>query len=213
MVPANLPGWRMLRLGGAQFVGRRPLGSYRVHRLHEGRAVEQYLLIGALSVAAVGAVEDIRCGRIPNWLTYGGLLAALAAQFLMLGWPGLKSGLVGVLAGGGIFYLVFLVGGMGGGDVKLMAAVGAWAGAAQTVVVLIAAAITGGILAVGFMIFQRRVRVILLNTMELIRHHLTSGLRPHPVLNIREPGALRIPYGLAIALGTLYCLGRTFSWR
>ena len=174
--------------------------------------MEQYLLIGALSVAAVGAVEDIRCGRIPNWLTYGGLLAALAAQFLMLGWPGLKSGLVGVLAGGGIFYLVFVVGGMGGGDVKLMAAVGAWAGAAQTVVVLIAAAITGGILAVGFMIFQRRVRVILLNTMELIRHHLTSGLRPHPVLNIREPGLLRVPYGLAIAMGTLYCLGRTFSW-
>jgi prepilin peptidase CpaA len=174
--------------------------------------VEQYLLIGALSVAAVGAVQDIRSGRIPNWLTYGGLLAALAAQFLMRGWPGLQGGLIGALAGGGIFYLLFLVGGMGGGDVKLMAAVGAWAGAAQTVVVLIAAAIAGGILAVGLMVFHRQVRVTLLNTAELIRHHLTSGFQPHPVLNIREPGARRVPYGLAIAIGTLYCLGRTFSW-
>jgi len=169
-------------------------------------------LIGALSVAAVGAVQDIRGGRIPNWLTYGGLLAALAAQFLMLGWPGLKSGALGALAGGGIFYLLFQVGGMGGGDVKLMAAVGGWAGAAQTVVVLIAAAIAGGILAVGLMVFHRQVRVTLLNTAELIRHHLTSGFQPHPVLNIREPGARRVPYGLAIAMGTLCCLGRTFSW-
>ena len=174
--------------------------------------MEQYLLIGALSVATAGAVQDIRGGRIPNGLTYGGLLAALAAQFLMLGWPGLKGGLIGALAGGGIFYLLFLVGGMGGGDVKLMAAVGAWAGTAQTVVVLIAAAIAGGILAVGLMVFHRQVRLILRNTVELIRHHLTSGFQPHPVLNIREPGARRVPYGLAIAMGTLCCLGRTFSW-
>ena len=174
--------------------------------------MEQYLLIGALSVAAVGAVQDIRGGRIPNGLTYGGLLAALAARFLMAGWPGLQGGLIGALAGGGIFYLLFLVGGMGGGDVKLMAAVGAWAGTAQTVVVLIAAAIAGGVLAVGFMVFHRQVRLTLRNTVELIRHHLTSGFQPHPLLNIREPGTLRVPYGLAIAMGTLYCLGRTFSW-
>ena len=173
--------------------------------------MDQYLLIGASSIAAVGAVQDVRGGRIPNWLTYGGLVAALATRFFMLGWPELKTGLVGVLVGGGIFYLLFLVGGMGGGDVKLMAAVGAWAGAAQTVAVLIAAAIIGGILAVGFMIFHRRVGLIILNTGELIRHHLTSGFKPHPELNIREPGALRVPYGLAIALGTLYCLGQTFS--
>ena len=173
--------------------------------------MEQYLLIGALSVAAVGAVLDLRGGRIPNWLTYGGLLAALAVQFLLFGWPGVKGGLMGALAGGGIFYLLFLVGGLGGGDVKLMAAVGAWAGAAQTVVVLVAAAIAGGGLAVGYTIFHRRVRLILLNTGELIRYHLTNGLKPHPVLNIREQSALRIPYGVAIAMGTLYCLGRTFS--
>jgi prepilin peptidase CpaA len=174
--------------------------------------VEQYLLIGALGVATAGAVQDVRGGRIPNWLTYGGLLAALSARFFVLGWPELKSGLVGVLAGGGIFYLLFLVGGMGGGDVKLMAAVGAWAGAAQAVVVLIVVAITGGIMAVGLMIWRRQVRSVLLNTAELIRHHLTSGFQPHPVLNIREPGVLRVPYGLAIAMGTLYCLGRTFAW-
>ncbi len=108
--------------------------------------------------------------------------------------------------------LLFLVGGMGGGDVKLMAAVGAWAGTALTVTILIATAIAGGILAVLYMVLHRRVRATLLNTLELIRHHLTSGLQPHPVLNVREPGTMRVPYGVAIAMGTLYCVGNAF-WR
>ena len=178
-----------------------------------GRRVEKYLLIGALGIATVGAVQDIRGGRIPNWLTYGGLLVALAVRTFVSGWPGLKIGFIGMLAGGGIFYLLFLLGGMGGGDVKLMAAVGAWAGTAQTAGVLIAAAIAGGFLAVGYMVFYRQVHRTLLNTVELVQHHLTFGFQPHPELNIREPGSMRVPYGLAIAMGTLYCLGRAFSWR
>lgn len=175
--------------------------------------MDKYLLTGALCIATVGAVKDVRGGRIPNWLTYGGLLAALVVRSLLSGWPGLKFGFFGMLAGGGIFYLPFLLGGMGGGDVKLMAAVGAWAGSTQTVNVLIAAAIAGGILAVGYMVFRRQVLRTLLNSVELMRYHLTSGFRPHPALNIREPNSMRIPYGLAIAIGTLYCLGRTFSGR
>ena len=174
--------------------------------------MERYLLIGAVACALAGAVCDVRGARIPNWLTYGSLVAGLAVRAVW-GWTGVKSGLIGLLAGGGIFYLLFLLGGMGGGDVKLMAAVGAWAGGSQTVVVLIASAIAGGILSVGYMIFYRRVRMTLLNVMELVRHHLTSGIRPHPIMNIREGGALRIPYGLAVAIGTLFCLGYTFLGR
>lgn len=174
--------------------------------------MERYLLICALGIASVGAVQDFRNRRIRNWLTYSSLVAALAVRWAMSGWPGLRGGLGGVLVGGGIFLLLFLVGGMGGGDVKLMAAVGAWAGTALTVTILIATAIAGGILAVLYMVLHRRVRATLLNTLELIRHHLTSGLQPHPVLNVREPGTMRVPYGVAIAMGTLYCVGNAF-WR
>lgn len=169
-------------------------------------------MILALGLATMGAVKDVGGGRIPNWLTYGGLAAALVVRCAAWGWLGVRGGFLGVLVGGGIFYLLFLLGGMGGGDVKLMAAVGAWAGAAQAVAILIGAAIAGGILAVGYMVFRRQVLRTLLNTVELIRHHLTSGLQPHPVLNIREPSSMRVPYGLAIAIGTLYCVGNTFWW-
>jgi prepilin peptidase CpaA len=102
---------------------------------------------------------------------------------------------------------------MGAGDVKLMAAVGTWAGGAQTVVVLVAAGIAGGVLAVAYVIYYGRLRMTLLNVGELVRHHLVSGIRPHPQLNIREGGALRIPYGLAIAIGTLYCFGNSVLGR
>ena len=51
----------------------------------------------------------------------------------MLGWPGLRGGLTASLAAGGLFFFLFLLGGMGAGDVKLMAAVAAWAGTANVV--------------------------------------------------------------------------------
>lgn len=178
----------------------------------KGSSVERYVLIGAAACALAGAVCDVRGARIPNWLTYGSLVAGLTTRSAW-GWAGVKGGLIGLLAGGGVFFLLFLLGGMGGGDVKLMAAVGTWAGGAQTVVVLIASAIAGGVLAVGYMIYHRRVRMTLLNVLELVRYHMALGIQPHPILNIREAGALRIPYGLAVALGTLYCLGSTFLGR
>ena len=66
--------------------------------------------------------------RIPNWLTYSGLIAALLVRTVLGGWANSWGGLAGMLLAGGIFFLLFLLGGMGGGDVKLMAAVGAWVG-------------------------------------------------------------------------------------
>ena len=77
------------------------------------------------------------------------------------------------------------------------------------VAMLVAAAIAGGILAL--MVFRKQMLRTLLNTVRLIRHHRASGLQPHPILDIREPSSIRVPSGLAIAMGTLYC-GNTF-WR
>lgn len=167
----------------------------------------------ALAVAAVGAVKDVRGARIPNWLTYGGLGSALAVRGSMLGWAGLKGGLTGLLLAGGIFFVLFLLGGMGGGDVKLMAAVGAWAGIQQLEIILIGSFIAGGIIAVWYVLAYRQLGQTILNTLALAQHHLTSGLRPHPVLNIQQPGTVRIPYGLAVAVGTLACVGHVFWWR
>ena len=172
--------------------------------------MDRYLLVCAVVLASAGAIQDARSQRIANRLTYTGFAAALLLRAFVVGWLGLREGLLGALIGGGLFFVLFLVGGMGAGDVKLMAAVGAWAGSAQIVNILIATAFAGGAMAVGLMLYRRAALATLLNTFELIRHHLTAGLRPHPQLNIKEPGSMRIPFAPAIAIGALYSFGGTF---
>ncbi len=176
-------------------------------------SLENYFLIGAVLVASVGAVRDIRSARIPNWLTYSGLTAALVLRFTVLGWSGLKSGAVGMLVAGGFFFVLFFIGAMGGGDMKLMASVGAWVGSGQVLTILLASAFAGGFLAVVHIVFGRRGRQTLWNLLELIRFRLTSGLQPHPLLNVRESDSQRVPYGMAIAMATVYCAGSAIWWR
>src|SRR6266404_6345311 len=118
----------------------------------------------------VGAIKDVRGKRIPNRLTYSGLIAALVVRTGLGGWTELRSGLAGMLFAGGIFFLLFLLGGMGGGDVKLMAAVGAWVGTAQVGILLIMSAIAGGLLATGYVLVHKRMLESLRNMVELLRH-------------------------------------------
>ncbi len=163
-------------------------------------------------MACLGAVTDIRSARIPNRLTYSALVAALVLRTAVLGWSGLKSGAAGMLVAGGLFCFLFLLGAMGGGDMKLMAAVGAWVGSTQVVTLILVAALAGGVLAIASMIFRNRVAQTLWNTAQLICYSFTSGLRPHPDFNVRSPGSTRVPYGVAIAVGALFCAG-TAVWR
>ena len=175
--------------------------------------LDKYLLLCALTIASVGAVKDFRGHRIPNWLTYSGLAAALVVRAGLGGWTELRGGLAGMLFAGGIFLLLFLLGGLGGGDVKLMAAVGAWVGMAQVGILLTISAIAGGLLAVGYVLVHKRMLQSLRNVAELVRHHMAEGFAPHPTLNVQQEGTLRLPYGLAIAIGTFYCVGNAFWWR
>ena len=167
--------------------------------------MDKYLLICATGISMAGAFHDARSRRIPNQLTLTALLAGFAVRATVGGWVGLESALWGTLLAGGIFFLLFVVGGMGGGDVKLMAAVGAWVGVGQVTPILLASALAGGVLAILYMIAYGTILRTLRNTLILAQHHLTSGLTPHPELNIQESGTTRVPFGVAIAAGTLFC--------
>jgi prepilin peptidase CpaA len=175
--------------------------------------VENYFVIGAVLVALAGAVIDVRSARIPNQLTYSALLVALMSRAVFLGLPGLKSGAIGMLVAGGLFLLLLMLGAMGGGDMKLMAAAGAWVGSTQVARLILISAIAGGVLAIGRMILRNKVGETLRNTMALIYYRLIFGLQPHPVMNVQSPGSLRVPYGVAIAVGALSCAGNAIRWR
>src|SRR3989442_8089973 len=82
--------------------------------------MEKYLLAGGLACAVAGAYSDVRSGRIPNRMTYGALLAGLAARFFVSGWTGGLEGILATLICGGVFLGFFMLGGMGAGGVKVM---------------------------------------------------------------------------------------------
>jgi prepilin peptidase CpaA len=174
--------------------------------------MDTYLAIGALVCAALAVAWDLRQGRIPNRLTYGAMGLGVVMRAILGGWHGALDGLAAGLVGGGVFLLFFLVRGMGAGDVKLMAAIGMWAGLRHLVVILMVTAIAGGILALGYMIARKRGLSTLRNLGALLRFHVVVGLAPHPEINLENPQAIRIPYALAIAAGTFYAYGMMF-WR
>jgi prepilin peptidase CpaA len=167
----------------------------------------------ALLWAVVAAGLDVRQHRIPNWLTYSGMLTGLAVQLALFGWRGFFSGLTGGLFAGGIFLVFFVARAMGGGDVKLVTALGCFTGWPDTAYLLIAIALSGGVLALVHVVTRGRLWATVRNVGGVLKHHVTTGLRQHPEINLDNPRAARMPYGLAIAAGMAYWFTRVVFWR
>ncbi|PSH05243.1 MAG: prepilin peptidase [Acidobacteria bacterium] len=167
-------------------------------------ATESVFIIGALAVACVGGIADILTSKIPNRLTYGGMIVAIGAHLVIGGWSGLGASIAGGLIGGGAFFVFFLLHAMGGGDIKLIAAVGCFVGPKLSIEIVLASAIAGGILAIAYALWQRRLKVVLRNVYELVKFHAAVGAESHPSLNLSNQQAVRLPYGVAIAAGVIY---------
>ncbi len=157
--------------------------------------------------AGVGAATDLRTRRIPNWLTASGCVAGLCLHTLLDGPDGLLTALAAGLLCGGLFVVLFLAGGMGAGDVKLMAAAGCLAGWSPVFPLLLFTVVSGGFMALVFAVWRGQLRVTLRNVLALAAHHRQQGLVAHPELHVGNPAALRLPYGVAIAVGCgLVCM-------
>jgi prepilin peptidase CpaA len=167
----------------------------------------------AVAVAATAAVTDLRDRRIPNRLTYSAMIAGLALQAGGHGWRGLLLSLAGGCLFGGVFLLFHLVRAMGAGDVKLAAALGCIIGPAASWQVMFFTALAGGLMAIVVMVVKHRTLETLRNTLAVAGFHARHGLRTHPYINLDNPTAVRLPYGLAFAAGTLYWAVVAQFWR
>jgi len=141
----------------------------------------------ALLAASVAAAFDVWSRRIPNWLTFGTLLVGIALNVALHGFSGLISALAGIVLGAAMLLPFYVVGAMGAGDVKLLAALGALLGPQQLVSVAVYGAIVGGVMS-----------LILL----ALRGEVLAGWGAS-VLARRAPrlSGLTAPYGVAIASG------------
>jgi prepilin peptidase CpaA len=161
----------------------------------------------ALLCAVTAAVCDIRTSKVPNLLTLPSMFCGLLMHLISGGWDGVGSAALAGLIAGGVFLVFHIAGGMGAGDVKLITAIGCFAGLPQIGYLLFFVAITGGFMAVAVTLYRRRVRETILNLGALLLHHRTSGLRPHPALNLSNAHTLRLPYAVPIAVGCALSFG------
>jgi prepilin peptidase CpaA len=164
--------------------------------------------LGALTIAVAACVVDVRMSRIPNSLTFTSLAAGVAMHAVAPAGHGLPAAVGGALTGLAIFFPVFALGGMGAGDVKLMAALGAWLGWGPVAWTALYTAIAGGVLALGWGFAQGYLRQAFRNLRSLGTMWLIEGIRPMPSLTLDQGRGPRLPYALPILVGVLVTIWR-----
>jgi prepilin peptidase CpaA len=160
----------------------------------------------AVACALVGSVFDVKSRRIPNFITFPSILLGLAMHLALGGWRQLLSSLAAGLICGVVFLIFYIAGGMGAGDVKLIAAVGCIAGMPHVAYLLVLTALSGGAMAIVLALARGRLQQTIVNVGAIASHHSHEGLQPHPDLNLSNLDTLRLPYALAIAGGSLLTL-------
>ena len=161
-----------------------------------------WLVTITLVVAAL--IDGIKL-KVPNWLTFPMIVSGCCYSGMFFGWEGFGWSLVGTAVGLALLLPAYAIGGMGAGDVKLLAGVGAWTGGTVTFYAFCVSAIVGAVLAVLMVLWSGR-----------WRHHWSQmQVIAGEIVTIRDPDALStiaaerksrmmlLPYGIPIALGTI----------
>ena len=160
--------------------------------------------VSLLVLAVACAVTDLWKGRIYNAVTYPAIVLGFVLAIALHGKAGFFSALGGFAVGFFPGFLLFALGAMGGGDVKLLGAVGAIAGAVAATETLILAFVIGGFLALAKLAWHGQLFRTLGRTLRTMAAFVVPGLgRP---TEEQAPKRLEIKFGVAIAIATLATL-------
>jgi prepilin peptidase CpaA len=162
------------------------------------------IFVAAIGLALLAMYSDLRWRRIPNYLTLPAIALGFLLNFLGYGWRGVLSASFGLVVGMSLLMLPYLLGGMGGGDVKLMGALGTLLGSHAILNVFLYTSLVGGLIAI----------VVAVANQSLIETFKRIWLFLKCIFLFRAPstGALvfkkspTMPYGVAIGAGTLLYL-------
>lgn len=149
--------------------------------------------------------------RVPNWITGPMVLTGLLFNLIQGGWGSWNSGLAGALLGmvvglATLFWL-WMLGGMGAGDVKLMAGIGAWVGPALTWEVFMATAVIGAVMSVVMVWLRSDWKRHMTNFLVIV--HEWKDIKNLGVSGVAENAAERkptmrlLPYGIPICVGAI----------
>jgi len=156
-------------------------------------------------VLVAAAVIDGWKLKVPNWLTVPLVLSAWGCSGAMFGWSGWWASLLGTAVGLGLLLPAYAIGGMGAGDVKLLAGVGAWLGMTDTLWAFAVSAVVGAVLAVGMVLWRGAWKHHQQQFLGIVQEILTVRNPEELAARAaeRKPRMLLLPYGIPIALGTI----------
>lgn len=159
-------------------------------------------ILSALFALAAG-ITDLRWRRIPNWLSYPAIPCAILLHALAGGWRGAMQSLAGAALGLGILLPFVLIRSLGGGDWKLVGALGAFFGWEKLITVLIWTLLINGLMALIMIIWTKRIRQTARNIGRMFGAFSHLHL-PGDDLSIDNPQAAKVPFGIAAAIAVLF---------
>ena len=145
-------------------------------------------LLAVIAFSTVAVSIDLKTRRIPNWLTVSAAIVGLIYHVATGGMSGLWLSLGGFATGFGVLLVLWLTGSGGGGDVKLMGAVGAWLGAMPTLMIFIGSAAFAAVCTVVMIIWNR---------MKMSSVSREGNVKPPTIETLLRQ---TIPYALPVAL-------------
>lgn len=174
--------------------------------------LSEFLLIALLLLLITAVIIDIKYHRIPNLLCISFIIVGMTMQSNLAGWEGVLTSISGMLCGLVLFLPLYIFKGMGAGDVKMMAALGAILGPFNTLIAAGFTLILGGILAILLVLYRTISQQKWHSLKAQINNYLTTlklliyTRKYYPPSDSKATTALRFPYALAISGGAFIVL-------
>lgn len=180
------------------------MGPYGPHSPKKEVVIVMLMTLITLIVITTATLWDISTNRIPNLITLPAIVLGILLNTYYSGLTGLGDALAGSVVGILLLIIPFAFGGMGGGDVKLLAAVGALNGLLMVMYTFLYSAVAGGVIALVVALFKGKLYPVLFNIFWAFRNfpiEIFRGGQQKSLMPITSD--IWYPYGLAIFIGTI----------
>lgn len=159
-----------------------------------------------MCTATLACGFDVWSRRIPNLLTFGSAALAVVSHVWVDGAAGGVVALTGWIAGIGLFLPLVLLGGMGAGDMKLLAAFGAWLGAGAALWTALFGSIAGAVYALVLALSHGVLGRVAANLASMLRAWHLQGVGPVPGVTLADASGPRVAFALPLTAGLLVTL-------
>jgi prepilin peptidase CpaA len=180
---------------------------YDIQHLIRGLLDNWPFWVVTLTLIVAAVIDGLKL-KVPNWITFPMIISGWIYSFALspyAGWEGLMYSVLGTIVGLALLLPAYAIGGMGAGDVKLLAGVGAWVWCTTTLYAFVVSTIVGAIIAILMVLFRRK----------WFKHQAQFWMICTEILTVkdpeklaaiaaeRKPSMMLLPYGIPIAIGTI----------